>query len=145
MSSASRAWGGSRQEKPIQPTTCTPAAGGAFIFRHVYSSRPPRVLILFCVKFAIMQSVFSGASRRTNSQGEKKGPGRDGALKTLCIMRLLQRPITATAGQSRWGQSRRGRSRWGRTHLPPRAMMGRSRVCALRGNSESRRCAPCLQ
>jgi hypothetical protein len=31
---------------------------------------------------SIMQSVFSAASRRTNSQGEKKGPGRDGALKT---------------------------------------------------------------
>jgi hypothetical protein len=29
-----------------------------------------------------MQSVFSAASRRTNSQGEKKGSGRDGALKT---------------------------------------------------------------
>jgi hypothetical protein len=29
-----------------------------------------------------MESVFSAASRRTNSQGEKKGPGRDGALKT---------------------------------------------------------------
>jgi hypothetical protein len=32
--------------------------------------------------YMIMQSVFSAASRRTNSQGEKKGPGRDGALKT---------------------------------------------------------------
>jgi hypothetical protein len=31
---------------------------------------------------AIMQSVFSAASRRTNSHGEKKGPGHDGALKT---------------------------------------------------------------
>ena len=29
-----------------------------------------------------MQSVFSAASQRTNSQGEKKGPGRHGALKT---------------------------------------------------------------
>src|SRR5580700_5816238 len=29
-----------------------------------------------------MESVFSAASRRTNSQGEKKGAGRDGALKT---------------------------------------------------------------
>ena len=29
-----------------------------------------------------MQSVFSAASRRTNSLGEKKEPGRDGALKT---------------------------------------------------------------
>ena len=33
-------------------------------------------------KLWIMQSVFSAASRRTNSQGEKKGPGRDDALKT---------------------------------------------------------------
>jgi len=29
-----------------------------------------------------MQSVFSAASRRRNSQGEKKGTGGDGALKT---------------------------------------------------------------
>jgi hypothetical protein len=36
-----------------------------------------------------MQSVFSAPSRRTNSQGENKGPGRDGALKTLCIMEMV--------------------------------------------------------
>ena len=32
-----------------------------------------------------MESVFSAASRRTNSQGEKKGPGRDGAPKNGLI------------------------------------------------------------
>jgi len=32
------------------------------------------------------QSVFSAPSWRTNSQGAKKGLGRDGGLKTLCII-----------------------------------------------------------
>jgi hypothetical protein len=40
------------------------------------------VFTKYLKQFIMMQSVFSAASRRTNSQGEKKGPGRDGALKT---------------------------------------------------------------
>jgi hypothetical protein len=55
-----------------------------------------------------MQSVFSAASRRTNSQGEQKGLGRDGALKTLCIMEIREsrrEMLAALAKRKYAGQS----------------------------------------